>query len=246
MMAQYQNLSVTDVISTKYISYNLGASYYTGLIGNTISAVLNVLTYLLIWYYNKKSGYVIYNRAWGNFLVVVGMIPPICLWMLTFFNFDMMKVNKVWDEKKGRNIRDLKSMSQSQQDVWWWHCQFMTACFSSFCVYECCTTFAFLVQLKGNKSRQTRTNWTVFGYMCFCLVSFFVMTFFESLKLRTRIFQTLCVFCIWIYSLVFSYILYDLLYNTGGSNLFRRKKVKDELEPQAAKEEDDEEKQIEL
>jgi len=245
LMAQYQNISVTDVIYTKFISYNLGASYYTGLAGNTFSAAFCITCYLLVWTYNKRSGYAIYGRIWGNFLVIIGMIPPICLWLLTFFNFDMMQVEKVWSERKGRYMRNLKSMSKHQQNVWWWHCQFMTCCFAGFATYECFTTLAFFIRMHRRKERRTKANWTVFGYMCFCLVLFFVMTFFENMKFRTRIFQTLCVFCIWIYTLCFSYIFYDLLYSEE-STLFRRKKREDKLEPQVAKDGDDEEKQIEL
>jgi len=244
-MAQYQNISVTDVICTKWISYNLGASYYTGLAGNTFSAAAIIATYLLVWIYNKRSGYAIYGRVWGNFLVIIGMIPPVCLWLLTLFNIDMMQVPKIWHEGKGRYIRDFESMPEHRKNVWWWHVQFMKCCFTSFAIYECFTTLAFLIRLRRTKERQTKANWTVFGYMCFCLVGFFVMSFFDSPKLRTRIFQTLCVFCIWVYSLSFSYIFYDLLY-AEGSTLFHRKETEDKLEPQVAKDEDGEEKQIEL
>merc|ERR1712098_911172 len=106
----YQHLSLKHVIYTKYMGYSLGASYYTGLIGNTITAGFTMYAYVLVFLYNRKSNYAIYGKWWGRVLLGIGMVPPIFLWLLTFFNFDMMKVPKVYDAAKGREVRNLASM----------------------------------------------------------------------------------------------------------------------------------------
>lgn len=220
MMGDYQNISFWKVIWTKYISYNLGASYYTGLVGNTISCIFTIATYVLVFIYNRESKLAIYGKWWGRILVGVGMIPAICLFLLSIYNFDMMKVNKVYDPAKGYAVRTY-GMTPDQKRIWWWHNTFMTGC-SGFCAYECFTAFGFFVKIHRRKSRQTRANWITLVFMVSCVTIFFVMCVLESFKYRTRIFQWIMIFCIWIYNLSFSYIFYSLLY-AEGSTLFRKK-----------------------
>merc|ERR1712098_166613 len=133
-------------------------------------------------------------------------------------------------------VRNLASMTDRQQMVWRWHGRFMTICFASFCTYECFTALAFFVRLRRTPSRRSKGNWIVFGYMCTCLVGFFIFSILESFRYRTKVFQELCVFFLWMFTLSFSYIFYDLLYSEESPM---------QLEPPLTME-DEEDKNVEL
>merc|ERR1712098_391617 len=185
------------------ISVTLFLCRTTGYVGFTLTSVLILALYLLLFFRNRTTGHIIFTKKINWILFGVGFVPPLGLFLLTIVNPNPLEFNVF------------------NSSAPFLHIIFMLACFGGFGVYELITIIGFGCSVCKNYPRQTLANWLLFGYWILCLIALgvsFVMSMTGAL------YQKLAVISVLLFKLGYCYVFHDL-------NMISLKEREPELAP---------------